>query len=65
MTQNGLSTTRNQASLDKVQRSSELLSIVSLSIAAYSKAKKNDDVDELKYRVYKTLEEYYYDKYVK
>ena len=62
MTQNGLSTTRNQASLDKVQRSSELLSIVSLSIAAYSKAKKNGDADELKYRVYKTLEEYYYGK---
>lgn len=62
MTQNGLSITRNQTSLDKVQKSSELLSIVSLSIATYSKAKKNNDVDELKYRVYKTLEEYYYDK---
>lgn len=59
MTQN-LSIVGNDTSIDYIQASAELVSIASLIGAAYRKAHKNNEIDELNHRLAQVLIDYTY-----
>lgn len=61
MTQN-LSIVGNDTSIDYIQASAEFISITSLVGAAYRKAHKNNEVDELNHRLMQVLIDYTYGK---
>lgn len=61
MTQNQ-SITTNETSIDFIQASAELVGMASLLGAAYRKAHKNNDSDELNHRLAQVLIDYIYEK---
>lgn len=61
MTQN-LTVMGNDTSIDHTQASAELVSIASLIGAAYLKAYKNNETDELTHRLMQVLIDYTYGK---
>lgn len=61
MTQN-LTVMGNDTSIDYIQASAELVSIASLIGAAYRKAHKNNETDELNHRLMQVLIDYTYGK---
>ena len=61
MTQNQ-SIKTNETSIDFIQASAELVGMASLLSAAYRKAHKNNDSDELNHRLAQVLIDYIYEK---